>query len=88
MINESSRMLYRGSQIVWYTVWVIESLLIIRFALKVLQANPEAIFTNIVYQLSGFLQRHLWRFFKTFGSQAVSLSGQRSLLWWYTGFWG
>lgn len=53
MINESSKPLYRGSQIVWYILLVIESLLAIRFVLKLLQANPEAMFTNIVYTFSG-----------------------------------
>ncbi len=53
MISESSRPLYRGTQIVWYVLSVIEALLAIRFVLKLLQANPEAFFTNFIYTLSG-----------------------------------
>lgn len=52
MISESSRPLYRGAQVVWYTLSVIEGLLAIRFALKLLQANPEALFTSFIYTLS------------------------------------
>ncbi len=52
MIGESSRPLYRGAQVVWYVTYVIEGLLAIRFALKLLQANPEAVFTNVIYTLS------------------------------------
>lgn len=53
MISESSRPLYRGAQIVWYSLSVIEGLLALRFALKLLQANPEAVFTDLIYTLSG-----------------------------------
>lgn len=52
MINESSRPLYRGTQVVWYTLSVIEGLLAIRFALKLLQANPDAFFTTFIYTVS------------------------------------
>lgn len=52
MINESTRPLYRGAQAVWYTLSVIEALLAIRFVLKLLQANPGAMFTDIIYTLS------------------------------------
>ncbi len=52
MISESSRPLYRGAQIVWYVLSVIEGLLVVRFALKLLQANPDAFFTNFIYTLS------------------------------------
>ena len=52
MQSESSKPLYRGAQVVWYSLSVIEALLAGRFILKLLQANPEATFTNIVYTLS------------------------------------
>jgi len=52
MISESSRPLYRGVQIVWYALSVIEGLLAVRFALKLLQANPGAFFTDFIYTLS------------------------------------
>lgn len=49
MISESSRLLYRGVQVVWYILFVVEGLLLMRFALKLFQANPEAVFTNFIY---------------------------------------
>lgn len=52
MITESTRPLYRGSQIVWYVLSVIEGLLAIRFVLRLLQANPAAGFTDFIYSLS------------------------------------
>lgn len=52
MISETSRPLYRSAQIVWYILSVIEGLLAIRFVLKLLQANPDAFFTNFIYTLS------------------------------------
>lgn len=55
MISESSRPLYRSVQILWYTLSVIEILLVIRFVLKLLQANPEAFFTNLMYSVSDIL---------------------------------
>lgn len=55
MIHESNRTLYRGTQVVWYVLFVIEGLLIIRFLLQVLQANPNAFFTNLIYNFSDVL---------------------------------
>jgi hypothetical protein len=52
MQSESSRPLYRGAQIVWYGLYLIETLLAVRFVLKLLGANPEATFSNLVYSLS------------------------------------
>lgn len=52
MISESSRSLYRGAQVVWYVVSIVEGILVIRFVLKLLQANPEAFFTSFIYRVS------------------------------------
>lgn len=41
--------LYRGTQIVWYVLGLIEVLLAFRFALKLLGANPEAGFSSFIY---------------------------------------
>lgn len=51
--SPTTKPLYKGTQIVWYILWIIEALLVIRFALKLLAANPGAEFTRIVYGLSG-----------------------------------
>jgi hypothetical protein len=44
--------LYRGTQVVWYILGVLEALLAIRFALKLLGANASAMFTDIIYTIS------------------------------------
>lgn len=44
--------LYRGTQVVWYIFSVIEALLVFRFLLKLLGANPDAGFTAFIYILS------------------------------------
>ncbi len=41
--------LYRGTQIVWYLLGILEFLLMFRFVLKFLAANPEAGFTRFIY---------------------------------------
>ncbi|MEX0933602.1 MAG: YggT family protein [Candidatus Paceibacterota bacterium] len=45
----STKPLYRGTQIIWYVLAVLETLLSIRFFLKLLGANPEAGFTSFIY---------------------------------------
>lgn len=44
--------LYRGTQIVWYVLGVLESLLAIRFALKLLGASASAGFTSFIYAVT------------------------------------
>lgn len=44
--------LFRGTQIVWYILNIIEVILLFRFALKLLGANPSAGFTSFIYSLS------------------------------------
>ena len=51
-VAPSTKPLYRGTQIVWYVLGVLEVLLAFRFALKLLGANPAAGFSNFVYSLS------------------------------------
>lgn len=41
--------LYRGTQIVWYILYVIEALLTFRFLLKFVGANPAAGFSRFIY---------------------------------------
>jgi len=47
--SASTKPLYRGTQIVWYILGIIETLLAFRFILKLLGANPEAGFTSLIY---------------------------------------
>ncbi len=47
-----TRPLYRGTQIVWYILGVVEALLAIRFILKLLGANAGATFTSLIYGIT------------------------------------
>ncbi|MES2225264.1 MAG: YggT family protein [Patescibacteria group bacterium] len=47
----STKPLYRGTQVVWYILGIIEALLIFRFILKLLGANPAAGFTHFIYSV-------------------------------------
>ena len=47
--SSSTKPLYRGTQIVWYILGLIEVLLAFRFVLKLLGANASAGFTNFIY---------------------------------------
>ena len=51
-VAPSTKPLYRGTQIVWYALGVLEVLLAFRFVLKLLGANPAAGFSNFIYTLS------------------------------------
>jgi len=46
------RLRFRGSQIVWYILGVIEILLLLRFVLKFVGANASAGFTQFIYMAS------------------------------------
>src|ERR1035437_5726392 len=47
--SSSTKPLYRGTQIVWYILGLIEVLLAFRFVLKLLGANPAAGFSHLIY---------------------------------------
>lgn len=47
--SPSTKPLYKGIQIVWYILGIVEALLAFRFVLKLLGANPIAGFTNFIY---------------------------------------
>lgn len=47
--SPSTKPLYRGTQIVWYLLGLVEILLAFRFVLKLLGANPEAGFSSFIY---------------------------------------
>ena len=52
MIDHSSRPFFRGAQVVWYILFLVQGLLAIRFLLQLLQANPDAVFTSLIYAVS------------------------------------
>ncbi|MES2060011.1 MAG: YggT family protein [Patescibacteria group bacterium] len=47
--SPTTKPLYRGTQIVWYVLGLLEILLAFRFVMKLLGANPAAGFTAFVY---------------------------------------
>ncbi len=51
-VPKEVRPLYRGTQIVWYLFYVVETLLLFRFLLRLMGANPAALFTQIIYTFS------------------------------------
>jgi hypothetical protein len=48
----SVRPLYRGTQVVWYLLSIVEALLAFRFILRLIAANPAAGFTDFIYAVS------------------------------------
>lgn len=50
--SESTKPLYRGTQIVWYILGLVEILLAFRFVLKLLAANGGAGFTSFIYDVT------------------------------------
>lgn len=52
--SRSTKPLYRGTQIAWYILGLIEVLLLFRFVLKLLGANPDAGFTSFLYGVTHF----------------------------------
>jgi len=50
--SPSTKPLYRGTQIVWYVLGLVEALLAFRFVLKLLGANPDAGFTHTIYGIT------------------------------------
>jgi hypothetical protein len=68
-VAPSTKPLYRGTQIVWYVLGVLEVLLLFRFVLRLLGANPDAGFSSFVYALS---YPFTLPFSSVFGSTAVA----------------
>ncbi len=50
--SPTTKPLYRGTQIIWYILGLIEALLAFRFAFKLFGANPGAGFTDFIYDTS------------------------------------
>ncbi len=50
--SPTTKPLFKGTQVVWYILSVIEVILAFRFMLKLLGANPEAGFTSFIYAIS------------------------------------
>ncbi|MEX0918655.1 MAG: YggT family protein [Candidatus Paceibacterota bacterium] len=50
--SASTKPIYRGTQIVWYILGIIETLLAFRFILKMMGANPYAGFSSFIYSVT------------------------------------
>lgn len=61
--GEREKTLYRGTQIIWYVFSAIGVLLLFRFALRLLGANPTAGFTDFIYSFSYFFTAPFTRVF-------------------------
>ncbi len=51
-VYEKKKVIFRTYQIVWYALGVVEVLLLFRFMLKALGANPFSGFVSFIYALS------------------------------------
>ena len=51
-VSPTTKPLYHGTRIVWYIVGVLETLLAFRFLLKLFGANPNAGFTDFIYDVT------------------------------------
>lgn len=50
--SPTTKPIYKGTQVVWYLLGIIETLLVIRFILKMLGANPTAGFSSFIYNVT------------------------------------
>jgi uncharacterized protein YggT (Ycf19 family) len=75
--SPSTKPLYRGTQIVWYILGIIEILLIFRIILKILDANSYAWFTSFIYTITDPLASP---FLRVFGVTQI----QGSIIEWTT----
>jgi hypothetical protein len=53
--SPTTKPLYRGTQVVWYLLGLLQAFLAVRFVLKLLGANPVAGFTSFIYDATAFL---------------------------------
>ena len=75
--SSTTKPLYRGTQIVWYILGILEVLFAFRFVLKLMGANPVAGFTSFIYGLT-------WPFVAPFLSVFQKTTVQGSIFEWTT----
>lgn len=82
--------MYRVTRVVWYVVGAIEALLLLRFILRLLAANPAAAFTDFVYTLSGLFLAPFRYVFDTpsAGGSALELSTILAMIVYWFLAWG
>lgn len=75
--SPTTKPLFKGTQIVWYILSLLEVLLAFRFALKLTGANPAAGFTSFIYALT-------WPFTAPFLAVFPRTTVQGSIFEWTT----
>jgi len=75
--SSTTKPLFKGTQIVWYLLSLLEVALAFRFILKLMGANPEAGFTSFVYNLT-------WLFTTPFLAVFSQTTVQGSIFEWTT----
>ncbi len=63
--SPTTKPLLKGTQIVWYILWILEALLAFRFVLKLMGANPLAGFTSFIYTITGLFAAPFLAVFKS-----------------------
>ncbi len=67
------RPLYRGTQVVWYILGVIEVLLAFRFILRAMGANPAAGFTSFIYGVTSLFVAPFLAVFRSFRASTSTI---------------
>jgi uncharacterized protein YggT (Ycf19 family) len=75
--SPTTKPLFKGTQIVWYLLGLLEALLAFRFILKLTGANPAAGFTNFIYAVT-------WPFTAPFNAVFSKTTVQGSIFEWTT----
>lgn len=75
--SPTTKPLFKGTQIVWYILSLLEVALAFRFMLKLTGANPEAGFTSFVYGVT-------WPFSAPFAAVFPSTKVEGSVFEWTT----
>lgn len=88
MTNEKA--LYKSTKVIWYFFYVIETLLLFRFLLKLFAANPSAGFTNFIYTLSSIFMAPFRFVFQNnaVGGSVFEWSTLLAMLVYWVLFWG
>ena len=50
--SPTTKSLFKGTQIVWYLLSLLETLLALRFIFKLMGANPDAGFSSFIYTIT------------------------------------
>lgn len=74
-VYEKKKTIFRFNQIIWLILGFIEVLLVFRFVLKLLGANPFIGFTSLIYSITGPLAMPFS------GILGVTVSGNSSIEW-------